>query len=37
MLSLNKKYIIAKRVAEELEDGQIVNLGLAFQHWSHTF
>ncbi|MFJ8259416.1 3-oxoacid CoA-transferase subunit B [Peribacillus asahii] len=28
MLSPDKKHVIAKRIAEELEDGQIVNLGV---------
>lgn len=27
-MSLNNKYIIAKRIAEEIEDGQIINLGI---------
>lgn len=28
MLSQNKRHVIAKRIAEELKDGQIVNLGI---------
>ena len=28
MLILDKRHVIAKRIAEELEEGQIVNLGI---------
>ena len=28
MLSQDKRHVIAKRIAEELKDGQIVNLGI---------
>lgn len=28
MLGQNKRHVIAKRIAEELQDGQIVNLGI---------
>ena len=33
---MNPKQIIADRVAKEMKDGDVVNLGIGFQQWFQT-